>query len=92
MMPKMLCRWFVLLFVGIGCGLAQVTVPDTPAGHTLQAWLAAFNSGDRARIETYVRAVDQSKSVDGMISFRNQPGGFELLAIESSEPLPIRFR
>jgi hypothetical protein len=80
------------LLVGVGCGLAQVIVPDTPAGHTLQAWLDAFNSGDRARIETYVKAVDQSQSVDGMISFRNQTGGFELLSIESSEPLHIRFR
>jgi hypothetical protein len=92
MIPKMLCRLFALLLVGVGCGLAQVTVPDTPAGHTLQAWLDAFNSGDRARIETYVKTVDQSQSVDGMISFRNQTGGFELLSIEGSEPLHIRFR
>jgi hypothetical protein len=92
MIPKMLCRLFALLVVGVGCGLAQVTVPDTPAGHTLQAWLAAFNSGDRDKIETYVKAVDQSQSVDGMISFRNQTGGFELLSIESSEPLHIRVR
>src|SRR5882672_6005181 len=92
MIPKMLCRLFVLLLVGVGCGLAQVTVPDTPAGHTLQAWLNAFDSGDRAKIETYVKTVDQSQSVDGMISFRNQTGGFELLSIESSEPLHIRFR
>jgi hypothetical protein len=27
-----------------------------------------------------------------MLSFRNQTGGFELLSIESSEPLHIRFR
>ena len=92
MIPKMLRRLFALLLVGVGCGLAQVTVPDTPAGHTLQAWLDAFNSGDRARIETYVKTVDQSQSVDGMLSFRNQTGGFELLSIESSEPLHIRFR
>src|ERR1035438_8389678 len=88
----MLCRLFALLLVGVGCGLAQVTVPDTPAGHTLQAWLDAFNSGDRARIETYVKTVDQSQSVDEMVSFRNQTGGFELLSIEGSEPLHIRFR
>src|ERR1700730_10838633 len=92
MIARMLCRLFVLLLVGVGCGLAQVTVPDTPAGHTLQSWLAAFNSGDRDRIETDVRPVTQSQSVDGMISFRNQTGGFELLSIESSEPLHIRFR
>ena len=33
MIPKMLRRLFALLLVGVGCGLAQVTVPDTPAGH-----------------------------------------------------------
>src|SRR5260370_26712428 len=92
MIPKMLFRLFGLLLVGVGCGLAQVTVPDTPAGHTLQAWLAAFNSGDRTSIETYVKTIDHSQSVDGMISFRNQTGGFELLSIESSQPLHIRFR
>jgi retinol-binding protein 3 len=92
MIPKMLRRSSALLLVGVSCGLAQLTVPDTPAGHTLHAWLDAFNSGDRAIIETYVKTIDQSQSVDGMISFRNQTGGFELLSIESSEQLHIRFR
>jgi retinol-binding protein 3 len=92
MIPKLLCRSLALLLISVGCGLAQTTVPDTPAGHTLQAWLDAFNSGDRAKIETYVKTVDRSESVDGMLSFRSQTGGFELLSIESSEPLHIRFR
>src|SRR5246500_2893881 len=92
MIPKMLRSLFALLLVGVGCGLAQVNVPDTPAGHTLQTWLDAINSGDRAKMETYVKTVDQSQSVDGMISFNNQTGGFELLSIESSEPLHICFR
>jgi len=92
MIPKMRYRLFVLLIVGVGCGLAQVAVPDTPAGHTLQAWLDAFNSGDRGRIDTYVKTVDQAQSVNGMIAFHNQTGGFELLSIESTEPLHIRFR
>src|SRR5882724_11972678 len=92
MTRKLLYMLSLLLLVGTEPGMARVTVPDTPAGHTLQAWLDAFNSGDRAKIETYVKTVDQSQSVDGMISFRNQTGGFELLSIESSEPLHIRFR
>src|SRR5215467_12426457 len=92
MSPKTLGSLFALLLVGIGCALAQVTVPDTPAGHTLQAWLDAFNSGDRTKIETYVKTVDPSQSADGMMSFRSQTGGFELLSIESSEPTHIRFR
>jgi retinol-binding protein 3 len=92
MIPKKICSLFLMLLVGAVCGLAQVNVPGTPAGHTLQAWLDAFNSGDRAKIETYTKTVDQSQSVDEMISFRNQTGGFDLLSIEGSEPLHIRFR
>jgi retinol-binding protein 3 len=92
MIPKVLSRLLALLLLGVGSGWAQTTVPDTPAGHTLQAWLDAFNSGDRAKIETYVKTVDHAQSVDGMLSFRTQTGGFDLLSIESSEPLHIRFR
>src|SRR6516225_9028446 len=84
MIPTMLRRLCALLLVAVGSGLGQVTVPNTPAGKTLQAWLNAFNSGDRGQIQMYVKTVDQSQSIDGMISFRNQTGGFESLSIESS--------
>ncbi len=80
-----------LLWAAVGIGSAQVTVPDTPAGHTLQAWLDAFNSSDRAKVEAYVKSFDPAQSVDGLIAFRSQTGGFDLLSIESSEPLHIRF-
>ena len=85
-------RLLTLLCLGAGCGLAQISAPDTPAGHTLQAWLDAFNSDDRAKVEAYVKTVDKSENVDGMLSFRGQTGGFELIGIESSEPLHLRFR
>ncbi|MGD0154478.1 MAG: S41 family peptidase [Terracidiphilus sp.] len=77
--------------MGTGIGPAQVTVPDTPAAHTLQAWLDAFNSSDRAKVEAYVKTLDPTQSVDGILSFRSQTGGFDLQSIESSEPLHIRF-
>lgn len=89
---QVLCRLFVFFLISAGCALAQVTIPGTPAGHTLQAWLDAFNSGDRAKIETYVKTIDPSQSVDDMLSFRSMTGGVDLLSIESSEPLHIRFR
>jgi hypothetical protein len=60
------CRSLALLLLAVGCGWAQTMVPDTPAGHTLQAWLDAFNSGDRAKVENYIKTVDPSQSVDGM--------------------------
>src|SRR5438046_10513350 len=92
MSARLICRLLALVCLRAGCVVAQTSVPDTPAGHTLQAWLDAFNSGDRAKIETYVKTVDQKQTVDGMMSFRNQKGGFELIGIDSSEPLHVRFR
>ncbi len=84
MVPKILCGWFVLLLIGLGCGMAQVTVPDTPAGHTLQTWLDVFNSGDPAKIGSYVKTIDHSQPADAMISFHNQTGGFELLSMRAA--------
>jgi retinol-binding protein 3 len=92
MTAQWICRLLVLVCLETGCGLAQTSAPDTPAGHTLQAWLDAFNSDDRAKVEAYVKTVDNSENVDGMMSFRGQTGGFELIGIESSEPLHLRFR
>ena len=89
---KLLCALLALLLLGSRSSFAQIAIPDTPAGHTLQAWLDAFNSGDRAKLEAYVKTIDPSENVDGMTGFRNQTGGFELLSIESSEPMHIRFR
>jgi hypothetical protein len=80
------------LFALSGAALAQTAIPDTPAGRTLGEWLDAFNSGDRAKVESYVKTIDPSQSVDGMLAFHNQTGGFDLLSIESSDPLHVRFR
>jgi hypothetical protein len=66
--------------------------PDTPAGHTLQAWLEAFNSGDRARIEACIAKYNLQAPLEGTMSLRNQTGGFELLGIDKSESRHIEFR
>ena len=83
---------FVLFLMCLGHGFGQTTIPDTPAGKILQAWLDAFNSGDRAKAEAYVKTFDPKGSADSMLTFRSQTGGFELLGIESSEPKLIKFR
>jgi hypothetical protein len=82
----------LLLVTDATFSFAQPAIPDTPAGHTLQAWLNAFNSGERATVETYVKTIDPGQSVDGMLGFRSQTGGFELLSIEGNERMHIRFR
>jgi retinol-binding protein 3 len=80
----------ILLFAEIGPG--QTTIPDTPAGRTLRAWLEAFNSGDRGKIEAYIKTFEPERSVERMMGFHSQTGGFDFQAIESSEPLLIKFR
>jgi hypothetical protein len=88
---KAISKTPTFLLLAVSCSVAQVSVPDTPAGRTLQAWLDAFNSGDRAKIERYVATIDHTQSVDGLLSFRNAVEGFDLVAVHGSEPLHIRF-
>jgi len=74
---------------------AQATAaspPDTPAGHTLSAWLDAMNSADQAKIQHYADTIDKHQHVDAMLSFARQTGGFTLVSIERSEPNLITFR
>ena len=88
----MLRKLLGVLVLWAGCANGQTAIPDTPAGHVLSAWLDAINSGDRARIEAYVQKHDPKNSAELMTRFREQTGGFQLLAIESSQPLAIKFR
>ncbi len=70
---------------------ADVAIPDTPAGHALSAWLDAFNSGDRQRIQTYYEKYLPAELASSAVEFRGRTGGFELLGIRTSEPLAIEF-
>src|SRR6266511_4186136 len=96
-MKHMLKASLATLFVALLCltfSLAAQTpaIPDTPAGRTLQAWLDAFNSGDRGRLEAYITKYEPAKSVDYELNFRNQTGGFELVRIAQSDRLRIEFQ
>jgi CubicO group peptidase (beta-lactamase class C family) len=66
-------------------------IPTTPAGTVLSAWLDAFNSGDRARITSYLAKYepDHKSAIDQLMNFRDQTGGFNLIRIEKSEPLHL---
>ena len=45
-------------------GHGQAAIPQTPAGHALQAWLDAMNGGTAARVSEYVKSMDSTQSVD----------------------------
>src|SRR5262249_12715680 len=68
-------RLVLSLLLAVAFALAQApAVPDTPAGHALQAWLDVFNSGDRARIQDFVTKYDPADSVEETIDFREHTG------------------
>lgn len=89
----MLTRSLLFLLLSVACAWPQSpAIPDTPAGHTFHAWLDAFNSGDRERMQAYLDKYDPTRPVDGMVGFREQTGGFELLGIDKSDRLRLEFR
>jgi hypothetical protein len=82
----MLLRFCCLSLISAAGVFAQPTIPDTAAGRVFAAWLDAFNSGDQARITAFYQRYQPEQPVEGMITFRANTGGFELLSIENSEP------
>src|SRR5258708_27750607 len=82
----------ILLFIA-ACAWAQPpAIPDTPAGHTLQAWLDAFNSGDPARIQAYLTKYEPTNSMERTMAFRDQTGGVGLLCIDKGDPHHVGIR
>src|SRR5215468_9755715 len=83
----------ILILLGfLAAAQAQtVNIPETPVGHTFQAWLDAFNSGDRAAEEKYLKTYDPSKSLDDEMRFRKMTGGFVVTQILKSKPQRLEF-
>jgi hypothetical protein len=87
----MFLRTLLLAILGLTAATPQASIPSTLAGDTLQAWLTAFNSGDRAQVDVYCHRYDPKNSADRMMSFHSMTGGFELVQILKSERLHIEF-
>jgi hypothetical protein len=83
--------FFVVFAFMAYCARADVSPPDTPAGHVLGAFFDAFNSADHDRIAAYVKEYDPENNADGLTSFSNQTGGFTLVSIVHSAPGRLTF-
>lgn len=70
---------------------AAALIPDTPAGHALNSWLAAFDSGDSERIASFDKAHYPWSSPDAMMALRARTGGYALLSIDKGGKLWITF-
>ena len=89
---RILFRVTCLLLLTFGYGFAQTTVPDTPAGHAFQGWLAAFNGGDSAAYREFVQRNWPAgvKYLDRDLHFREMTGGFDLKNVDASST-PTKF-
>ena len=69
-------------------------LPDTPAGRVFGKWLDAFNSGDRARVEAFMKVHEPARldAIDQVLDMREQTGGFALLETSESKDLSLRMR
>jgi len=58
---------------------------QSPAERQLRAWLEAFNAGDRARYEAFLRGQFPSRAarIDGDMNFLEMTGGVDLRQVES---------
>lgn len=66
-------------------------IADTPAGHQLAAWLAAFNGGARDSLRAFYQQHYPSGvgRIDQMLNFRERTGGFEFVKVKESTPTRI---
>ncbi|WP_263417328.1 hypothetical protein [Terriglobus albidus] len=67
-------------------------IPDSPAGHLLYKWLAAFNQASAADLANAVPTLASDDVVAAQMDLREQTGGFALLSAKEVQPGVLVFR
>ena len=67
-------------------------IPDTPAGHFLYNWLAAFNQASYPGLATALPNVALASATAAQMELRRQTGGFRLLSAKEVQPGVLVFR
>ncbi len=67
-------------------------IPDTPAGHLLYDWLAAFNQANYPGLGNALPNVALATAADAQMELRRQTGGFNLLSAKEVQPGVLVFR
>ncbi len=67
-------------------------IPDTPAGHLLYDWLAAFNQANYPALGNALPNVALGSAAAAQIELRRQTGGFNLLSAKEVQPGLLVFR
>jgi hypothetical protein len=67
-------------------------IPDTPAGHLLYNWLAAFNQASYPALGNALPNVALASAAASQMELRQQTGGFTLLSAKEVQPGVLVFR
>jgi hypothetical protein len=67
-------------------------IPDTPAGHLLYGWLAAFNQASYPALGNALPNVALASAAAAQMELRRQTGGFNLLSAKEVQPGVLVFR
>jgi hypothetical protein len=67
-------------------------IPDTPAGHLLYNWLAAFNQASYPALANALPNVAVASATGAQMDLRWQTGGFSLLSAKEVQPGVLVFR
>jgi len=67
-------------------------IPDTPAGHLLYNWLAAFNQASYPALAKALPNVALASATAAQMELRRQTGGFSLLSAKEVQPGVLVFR
>src|SRR4030095_776521 len=87
---------FSLLVAALSLGLsmagASPELPSTPAGKVLAGYLEALNTGNKDKLEAFIKAhrPDRPDALDRLLHLRWHTGGFDRYSIESSQALNIQ--
>ena len=90
---RALAVFVVLVLAAASSALrGQATLPNTPAGQALRAWLDAYNSGDSVRVAAFFRTYAvEGDALRGAFRFRQMTGGIDVLSAPVNEPRHIEF-
>ncbi len=67
-------------------------IPDTPAGHLLYNWLAAFNQASYPALGSALPNLALASAAASQMELRRETGGFSLLSAKEVQPGVLVFR
>jgi D-alanyl-D-alanine carboxypeptidase len=77
----------IVVVVGLSSALADKS--QTPALSSLRGWLVAYNAGDTDSLKSFEEQYLGNSDIAFAQDSREETGGFELIAVETSEPLKL---